>query len=87
VPELPLEKDISEVEIKEAIEKFPRNFSDVYPSSGPAVYPGSLDQAMKQSLFNSDEVSICFVIFILQNQTKTKVLNLISIDFCSHDLY
>jgi len=87
VPELPLEKEVSEVEIQEAIEQFPRNFSDVYPSSGPAVYLGSLNQAMKQSLFNSDDVSICFVIFILQTETKTKVLNLISIDFCSHDLY
>jgi hypothetical protein len=69
VPELPLEKEISEVEVQHAIEQIPRIFARVYPSSGPALYLGSLDQAIQQSLFNSDEVSI----FILQ----TEVFNLI----------
>jgi hypothetical protein len=58
VPELPLEREISETEIQKAIEKFPLNFSYVYPSSGPALYMDSLDQAMKHSIFSSDEVSI-----------------------------
>jgi len=69
VPELPLEKEISEVEVQRAIEQIPRIFAQVYPSSGPALCLDSLDQAMKQSLFNLDEVSI----FILQ----TEVFNLI----------
>jgi hypothetical protein len=69
VPELPLEKEISEVEVQNAIEQIPRIFTKVYPSSGPALYLGSLDNAMKQSLFNLDAVSI----FILQ----TEVFNLI----------
>jgi hypothetical protein len=73
VPELPLEKQLSEDEIQKAIEQFPRNFSDVYPSVGPILYMGSLKQAMEQSLYNSHEVSICFIIFTLQTKTKTEM--------------
>jgi hypothetical protein len=58
VPKLPLEREVSEDEVQKAIEQFSRNFADVYPSAGPAVCMRPLNQVMKQSIFNPDEVSI-----------------------------
>jgi hypothetical protein len=58
VPKLSLEREVSVDEVQKAIEQFPRNFAYVYPSAGPAICMRPLDQVMKQSIFNSDEVSI-----------------------------
>ncbi|CAF1080820.1 unnamed protein product [Rotaria sp. Silwood1] len=49
---LPLEQEVSENRIQLAIEEFERNFAEVYPSTGPALFIGSLNEAMKHSLFD-----------------------------------
>ncbi|CAF4738866.1 unnamed protein product, partial [Rotaria sp. Silwood2] len=51
-PELPLEQEVSDNDIRLAMEKFPQNFAKVYPSSGPALYMGPLNEAINHSLLN-----------------------------------
>ncbi|CAF0931273.1 unnamed protein product [Rotaria sordida] len=53
MPELPFEQEVSENDIRSVIEKFARNFAEVYPSSGPALYMGPLNEAMNHSLDDS----------------------------------
>ncbi|CAF3415563.1 unnamed protein product, partial [Rotaria sp. Silwood2] len=57
VPELPLEQEVSDNDIRLAMEKFPQNFAKVYPSSGPALYMGPLNEAINHSLLNLIDVS------------------------------
>ncbi|CAF5097903.1 unnamed protein product [Rotaria sp. Silwood1] len=52
MPELRFEQEISENDIQAAIQKFAQNFAQVYPSSGPALYMGTLNEAMNHSLFD-----------------------------------
>ncbi|CAF3682108.1 unnamed protein product [Rotaria sordida] len=54
MPELPLEKEVSENDIRSAIEKFAQNFDEVYPTPGPALYMGPLHAAMNDSLLDPD---------------------------------
>ncbi|CAF0879463.1 unnamed protein product [Rotaria sordida] len=54
MPELPLEKEVSENDIRSAIEKFAQNFDEVYPTPGPALYMGPLHEAMNDSLLDPD---------------------------------
>ncbi|CAF4001642.1 unnamed protein product [Rotaria sp. Silwood1] len=56
MPELRFEQEISENDIQAAIQKFAQNFAQVYPSSGPALYMGTLNEAMNHSLFDFIEV-------------------------------
>ncbi|CAF4946148.1 unnamed protein product, partial [Rotaria sp. Silwood1] len=49
---LPLEQEVSENRIQLAIEEFERNFAEVYPSAGPALFIGSLNEAINHSLFD-----------------------------------
>ncbi|CAF2810376.1 unnamed protein product [Rotaria sp. Silwood2] len=57
MPELPLEQEVSDNDIRLAMEKFPQNFAKVYPSSGPALYMGPLNEAINHSLLNLIDVS------------------------------
>ncbi|CAF4757628.1 unnamed protein product [Rotaria sp. Silwood1] len=55
MPELRFEQEISENDIQAVIQKFAQNFAQVYPSSEPVLYMGTLNEAMNHSLFDSIE--------------------------------
>ncbi len=63
VPKLDMKDISSPNQIRKMIENFLCNFADRYPGSGPIPYIGPLDEALKNSLFNTTAVSDFFSIY------------------------
>ena len=60
VPKLDMNDVPSPDQIRKMIENFLSNFADRYPGSGPIPYIGPLDEALKNSLFDTTTVSDFF---------------------------
>jgi hypothetical protein len=58
VPDPYVGEELSEESISKAMEHFVREFTNRYPTSGPPLYIGTLDQALAHSLFNPTNVGV-----------------------------
>ncbi len=56
VPDLLPDEELSDDRILKALEQFLAEFTERYPTSGPPLYMGSLDQALTHSLYNQKNV-------------------------------
>jgi hypothetical protein len=62
VPDLHPDEELSDDRISKLIEQFVSEFTEQYPTSGPPLYMGSLDQALTHSLYNQKDV--CFSLLL-----------------------
>ncbi len=56
MPDLLPDEELSDDRILKALEQFLAEFTERYPTSGPPLYMGSLDQALTHSLYNQKNV-------------------------------
>ncbi len=62
VPNLDSDEELSDDRISELMVQFVSEFTERYPTSGPPLYMGSLDQALKHSLYNQKDA--CFSLLL-----------------------
>jgi hypothetical protein len=62
VKDLHPNEELSDDCISELMQQFVKGFSERYPASGPALFMGSLHQALTHSLYNQPNVCILLLL-------------------------